>query len=248
MAYTVTHIVIADRINSILGDGVIKNLPLFFGGNLAPDAVHAKPNYQRADKKHSHLCDGIKSYGYGYPEISKLFKDRVNEFIANYYMTAGEDKDLYFGYIVHLLVDELFMFSVFERLEQHLKSNGANPDEPGFSKKLADEISDDPQFYNPVYVKFFSDISYILNLPVHEYDFKQNPVDILEAVWDYEVKDYISVNEININKRWVINNFFKSEKTEYIGTPEIARKFVELAANNIINRLSCEDGIVRLLK
>jgi hypothetical protein len=35
MAGTATHIAIADRINSILGDGVIKNLPLFFGGNLA---------------------------------------------------------------------------------------------------------------------------------------------------------------------------------------------------------------------
>ena len=80
MAGTATHIAIADKINSILGDGVIKNLPLFFGGNLAPDAIHAKQNYQRADKKHSHLCDGIRSYGYGYPEIAKLFKDRVNEF------------------------------------------------------------------------------------------------------------------------------------------------------------------------
>ena len=248
MAYTVTHIVVADRINTILGDGVIKNLPLFFGGNLAPDAVHAKLNYQRADKKHSHLCDGIKSYGYGYPELSNLFKGRINEFIENYYMTAGEDKDLYFGYIVHLLVDEIYMFTVFERLEQHLKSNGANPEEPGFRKKLVDEISDDPQFYNPVYVKFFSDTSYILNLPVYEYDFKQNPVDVLESIWDYEVKDYISVNEININKRWVIDTFFKVEKTESRDYQETAINFVEFAANDIINRLSCEDGIVRLLK
>ena len=239
MAYSVTHIAIADKINTILGDDVIKNLPLFFGGNLAPDAIHAKADYQRADKKHSHLCDGIKSYGYGYPEISKLFKDRVNEFIANYYMTAGEDRDLYFGYIVHLLVDELYMFTVYELLETDLINNGANPDEPGFRKKLADEVNDDPQFYNPVYVKFFSDTSYILNLPVYEYDFTQNPVDVLEAVWDYEVKDYISVNEINISKRWVIDKYFKVEKTESRDDSESAKKFVELAANDVINRLSC---------
>ena len=226
MASSVTHIAIADRINSILGGGVIKNLPLFFGGNLAPDAIHAKPNYQRADKKHSHLCDGIKSYGYGYPEISKLFKDRVNEFIANYYMTAGEDKDLYFGYIVHLLVDEIFALSVFERLENNLINNGANPDEPEFRKNLADEVNGND--YREAFIDTY----------IHDYDFIQNAIDILEAVWDYEVKDYISVNEINISKRWVINTFFKIEKTESNGDPEIARKFVDFAANEIVNRLS----------
>jgi hypothetical protein len=42
MDETTTHIAIADKINDILGDGVIKNLPLFFGGNIAPDAIHAK--------------------------------------------------------------------------------------------------------------------------------------------------------------------------------------------------------------
>ncbi len=248
MAVTSTHIAIADRINSILGDGVIKNLPLFFGGNLAPDAVHAKKDYQRADKKHSHLCDGIRSYGYGYPEIAQLFKDRVNEFIEKYYVTAGEDKDLYFGYIVHLLVDEFYLLSVYERLENHFKTNGANPDEPGFRKKLADEISDDPQAYNDAYIDFFRESSSIMNISANDYDFKQNVVDVLEAVWDYEVKDYIGVNEININKRWVINTFFKGEKTKSNDDREIATKFVDLAANDAINRLSCKDGIVKLLR
>jgi len=237
MAGTVTHLAIADKIYSIVGDGVIKNLPLFFGGNLAPDAIHAKKDYQRADKKHSHLCDGIRLYGYGYPEIAQLFKDRVNEFIEKYYMTAGEDKDLYFGYIVHLLVDEFYLLSVFERLENHLKNSGANPDEPGFRKKLADEISDDPQKYNEAYIGFFSETSYILDISANDYDFKQNAVDVLEAVWDYEVKDYIGVNEINISKRWVINTFFKSEKTKSNDDHEIAINFVGLAAENIIKRL-----------
>jgi len=246
MAITSTHIAIADRINCILGDGVIKNLPLFFGGNIAPDAIHSKKDYQRADKKHSHLCDGIRLYGYGYPEIAQQFKDRVNEFIESYYMTAGEDKDLYFGYIVHLLVDELYTLSVFERLENHLRNNGAHPDEPGFRKKLADEISDDPQFYKEAYVDFFREASSIIDISANDYAFKQNPVDVLEAVWDYEVKDYISVNEINTNKRWVIDNFFKSEKTESNDDCEIAIRFVDLAANDIINRLSCRDGFVRL--
>ena len=237
MPGTLTHIAIADKIYSILGDSVIKNLPLFFGGNLAPDAIHAKENYQRADKKHSHLCDGIRSYGYGYPEIAQLFKDRVNEFIEKYYMTAGEDKDLYFGYIVHLLVDEFYLLSIYEKLENHLKCNGANPDDPKFRKNLAGAINDDPKFYNPDYIDFFKKTSAIIEISANDYDFKQNVVEVLEAVWDYEIKDYISVNEINISKRWVINNFFKSEKTKSNDDNETAIKFVDLTAENIIEKL-----------
>jgi hypothetical protein len=70
MSGTLIHLAIADKIYDILGGDVVKNLPLFFGGNIAPDAVHAKKDYQRAYKKQSYLCDAICSYGYGYPEIN----------------------------------------------------------------------------------------------------------------------------------------------------------------------------------
>lgn len=236
MAGTLTHLAIADKIYYILGGDVIKNLPLFFGGNIAPDAIHAKKDYQRADKKHSHLCDGICSYGYGYPEIVKLFKDRVNEFIEKYYLTAGEDKDLYLGYIVHLLVDEFDMFSAYERLENQLKSDGANPDEPGFRKNLADEVN------NGGHREFFNEDAYISDILAHEYKFKQKVVNVLEAVWDYEVKDYISSNEINISKRWVINTVFKSEPIQdSIMNNDRKRvvKFIDLTAENIIEQLQC---------
>ena len=248
MSDSATHIVIADRINSILGNGVIKNLPLFFGGNIAPDAIHAKKDYVRTDKKRTHLCDGIRSYGYGYPETARMFRDRVNDFIENYYMAAGEDKNLYFGYIVHLLVDEFNLFTVYDQLVNHLKNNGANFDEPGFRRKISDEVNEDPQEYNEAYINIIREISSKLEISAVDYDFKLNAVDMLEAVWDYEVKDYISANEINISKRWVINHFFKNGKTKSNDDRETAVNFVGLAANDAIKRLSCKDGIVRLLR
>lgn len=238
MAGTVTHLAVADKIYSVLGGGIIKNAPLFFGGNIAPDAIHAKKDYQRADKKHSHLCDGIRSYGYGYPQTAKLFKDRINKFIEDYYMTAieNEDKDLYLGYIVHLLVDEFYLLSVYERLENHLKNNGVNTDDPGFRKNLADEVNDDPSAYNEKYIEFFRETSYILDISAQDYDFKQNIVDVLEAVWDYEVKDYIGVNEINISKRWVINNFLKRDNPVN-DDKESAVNFINTASENIIPQI-----------
>ena len=248
MPGSATHIAIADKINNILGEGVIKNLSLFFGGNIAPDAVHSKKDYKRADKKHSHLCDGIRSYGYGYPDKAKLFKDMVNDFIEGYYMSAGNDKDLYFGYLVHLLTDEFYLLSVYERLESHLISNGSNPEEPGFRKKIADEVNDDPEAYNPALIDFFREASSTVEISAYNYGFKQNVVDVLKAVWDYEVKDYISVTEINSHKQWVIDTFFRGGKTKSDADSAIASEFVGLAANSIINSLSCEGGIVRLLQ
>ena len=247
MAGTVMHLAIADKINSILGHGTIKKLPLFFGGNIAPDAIHSKKDYRRADKRHTHLCDGIRSYGYGYPEKAQLFKHRVHEFIEKCYLPACEDKDLYFGYVVHLLVDELYALAAFERLENQLKSGGANPDEPGFRQKLANDISDDPQEYNEDYVGFFRENARIIHISASDYAFEQNIVSMLEAVWDYEIKGYIGADEINANKRWAIDTFFKGEQEKSRDDRKAAMSFIDLAAHSIINQLSCQNGIVKLL-
>lgn len=241
MAGSITHIAIADKMYFLLGDRVIKNLPLFFGGNLAPDAIHAKKDYQRADKKRSHLCKGIRSYGYGYPEIAELFHNRVNEFIENYYLTASEDRDLYLGYIVHLLVDEFYLFTIYRHLEEYSKNNGVDTNEPGFRKNLADSVSNDPNEYNAEYIDFFSDMAKVYDISPHEYPFKQNAVDVLESAWDYEVKDYIGAAEINASKRWVINKYFKSDPPQnniIVCNCDRAIKFIDLAAEDTILRLS----------
>jgi hypothetical protein len=242
MAGIETHLAIADKIYFILGGDAIKNLPLFFGGNIAPDAVHMKKDYQRLYKKRSHLTVGVLDYGYGDSGMAKLFKDRVNEFIENYYLPSGEDKDLYLGYIIHLLTDEFNSRMVYKRLEEHLKNNGANPDEPGFRKNLTDIV------YNGGYREFFSDRIY--SIEPHKYSFKQNVVDVLEAAQDYEVKDYISADEINMEKRWIIDTYFKSEHTQdntINYDPHKAEKFVDLAAENIIASLSGKNDITKIL-
>ena len=242
MAGIETHLAIADKIYFMLGGEVIKNLPLFFGGNVAPDAVHMKKDYQRLYKKRSHLTEGVLDYGYGDSGMATLFKDRVNEFIENYYLTAGEDKDLYLGYIIHLLTDEFNSRMVYKRLEEHLKNNGDNPDEPGFRKNLTGIV------YNGGYRDFFSDTTY--NISPHKYPFKQNVVDILEAAHDYEVKDYISADEINMEKRWIIDTYFKSENTQEDTInydPHKAEQFVSLVAEDIIVSLSGKNDITKIL-
>ena len=234
MPGTLIHLEIADNLYNILGNDVINNLPLFFSGNIAPDAIHAKKDYQRADKIHTHLCDGIHSYGYGYPDVAKIFMNRVNEFIEKYYLTAGDDKDLYLGYVVHLLADKFEMFSACKRLANLFIDNEANPDEPEFQKILADEVN------TGCHRDFLTKDAQSFDFLAHEYKFKHNVVGILEAVWNYEVKDYICSEEINISKRWYINTVFNREvnQTNALNYDHnIVVQYIDITTTKIIEQL-----------
>lgn len=243
MPGTMTHLAIADSIYTMLGDTIIKNPPLFFGGNIAPDAIHAKKDYQRADKKRSHLCDGIRSYGYGYPEIAELFKNRINVFIKNYLMAATENRDLYLGYVVHLLTDEFYLLKAYNQLEDKYRSMGVNPDEPEFRKKLADEVN------NGNHREFFSKYTYNNDILPNEYKFNYNVLDILNAIWDYEVKDHINANEINISKHWIISEYFKNKsvQTDISHDSTHAVQLVYSAAENIVACILDKDGNPKIL-
>ena len=137
------------------------------------------------------------------------------------------------------------MFTAYERLENHLKNNGINTDEPGFRQNLADEVNDDPLYYNDKYIAFFNETSEIINISARDYDFRQNAVDVLEAVWDYEIKGYVGAYEINMHKRWVIDNFFKTKETKTSDDCEQALKLIDLAADDIIASLSNIYGIIK---
>jgi len=85
------------------------------------------------------------------------------------------------------------------------------------------------------------------DLTAHEYHFEQNVVDCLESVWDYEIKGYVGAEELNTSKRRVIQRLFKDEPTKHCKTLDESLRFVDLAAENVITRLSCGDGIVTLI-
>lgn len=219
----------------MLGGGIIQNFPLFFGGNIAPDAVHAKKDYQRADKKHTHLCDGITSYGYGYPESNQLFKDGVRRFAARYAGAAKrEERDLYLGYIVHLLADELEMFSACERLENQLKNRFCGLEVPVYRHKLADEIR------HGEHRNFFIRDAVESDRPAYAYRFQTDAVAVLEAVWDYEIRDDIPIRDIISSKRWVIDTVFKSEPTQYSPAGYDGNRmllFIDSAAEHVSRQL-----------
>ena len=102
MAYTMTHIYIAEAVAERLGE--IKDYPTYILGSIAPDAVHASDTYVVSDKERSHLfVEGLhwgKVSNSGHVDLwensIKAFKESVGD---------KYDKDFVLGYLVHLYTD-----------------------------------------------------------------------------------------------------------------------------------------------
>ncbi|MDE6148507.1 MAG: zinc dependent phospholipase C family protein [Ruminococcus sp.] len=221
MAGIITHIVIADRIAHILDDR-IKDVPLFFSGNIAPDSIHSRENFVRAMKKHTHLRDDIRDADFLKHESQELFHKRLDEFVERYCIKGDKEFDLYCGYLTHLLADELFMKTIRLKFTEEME-------------KLNIKQSDKEYFR---YISF--DLDNIDNRLSQEYSFKNNPKDTLWGAKDYEVKDYLTAGELTNSKGWLTWSWFdnKKEYTEpkYISYESILN-FIEYASNKITGRL-----------
>ena len=108
MAGVIVHLAVADATFKELN---IKNLPLYYAGNVAPDCIHSRKNYQRQMKKHTHLRDGISDWDFILPENLKLFQQRLGKFQKEY-CNKVDNQELYLGYLTHLITDEMFMRDV----------------------------------------------------------------------------------------------------------------------------------------
>jgi len=233
------HLAIADKIYFLLGNDIIKNPALFFCGNLAPDAYESGNNNGIFNKKHTHMCDDevVHSYGYGYPKVAEQFRYRINEFIKNYYMKSGKDKDLYLGYIVHLLTDEIYRINVYQLLEKYLKNGEINSNEIDFRKNLADKVAKDE------YKDIFNELSGMFKISINDYPFEQNLFEIFDRTWDCEIKDFINFNEINAFNNSVLCSLKNEWKQEKIYKSNKSIEFVDIVAKEIIDRIFYKYGI-----
>ena len=100
MPYTMTHLIIADKVSKIFSKH-IKNLPQFYLGNIAPDAVHNRANYISDYKKDSHLCVGDEKWGM--ITNNDEWKNSVINFLNNH--KNSENHDFIVGYCCHILSD-----------------------------------------------------------------------------------------------------------------------------------------------
>lgn len=102
MAYTMTHILIAEKVLEYIKTPV--DYSTYIVGVIAPDAVHACPNYIRVMKEKSHLF--AKGAIWGKVTKESEFNDWLESIKAFYLLNYDRyNRDFFLGYIVHILTD-----------------------------------------------------------------------------------------------------------------------------------------------
>lgn len=214
MAGVVIHLAVADKTADMLN---IKNIPLYFAGNIAPDCIHARENYEREMKRHTHFKDGIRDWDFLEPENLSIFHKRLESF-AQKYCHEREDRELYIGYLSHLITDEMFIREIRSACVVKAEEYGISQTDREFFGFMMRELNWSDAF------------------AAENYRFRNNPVETLRKSFGCEVKDYISADEIISSTEWICQNFFTGKKhyePALLMNPERIYDFTESAADEI---------------
>ncbi len=232
MAGLITHMVVIREMLKLLPAGSIANHGLFYLGSLAPDAVHAREGYIRAYKKHTHFRDDIPDCDFENPKNYVKYQKRLVDFIVENNHREDELFDLYLGYVVHILVDELFITSVRKEFCITMEELGiAQQDQEFFDRILKDMNRNDL-------------------LLTKNYEGMKEIQKELEQAIVYPIKDYIGTPELEISRKWLLSHHFY-EKQELLQPVYISYQrmldFIQIAAKEIIDRLSGNGVLPRML-
>lgn len=226
MAGIITHVVAAREISRLLPEGTIDDIGLFYMGNLAPDAVHAREGFVRAFKKHTHFRDDIVDRDFIIKENRTYFYERIKDFITQNLNRKDGRIDLYRGYVVHNLIDELYLLTLRQEFCEVMKKKGIDQNEPMFFQTIITDMRRN---------------DFLL---MENYAGIEEIREIVENAQIYPVEGYVSAEEINHFREWMLQKHFYSEN-EIISPVYISfektKEFIAMAAEDIVRRLS--DGV-----
>lgn len=195
---------------------------LFFAGNICPDGIMARKNYQREMKLHSHLRDGIPDGTFQEPEKLKLFRSRLASFFHTNVYERGRNFSLYLGYLTHMLTDEKFILEVHSEVLDAIAVTG-------YTSKDRE-----------TFVLFGKDVDQIDFRLVAEYPGIEQAHQALCHVPPYEITGMITEEELTSSRDWIISYFFETphplEETRFLSY-ERMRQFIPEAVEEIIGRL-----------
>lgn len=232
MAGVITHMVIAREILMLLPEGTITNPGLFYLGNLAPDAIHVREGYERAHKKHTHFRDDILDKEFEQDENLEIFHKRLADFILINRDRKDGLLDLYRGYVVHILTDELFMLTVRKEFCVTMEERGI--------------AQNDSRFFDYI----VTDMNRNDFLLVDHYEGSNEIRQFMEQVPIYPITDYLSEREMRESRDWLVQRHYIEKhptlKPCYISYERIWQ-FIRMATKTIIAKLTEEEGLPRML-
>ncbi len=231
MAGVMTHMVIAREIIKLLPEGTIQDEGLFYLGNLAPDAIHAREGYIREYKKHTHFRDNIRDMEFEQEENQSAYRKRLNEFIAKHRDREDGLYDLYRGYVAHILTDELFMLTVRKEFCEAMEGLGIAQSDPRFFEFIIRDMNRNDMLLVNLYEDMEEVKRQVEQVPIHQID------------------DFLSYQEMKDCMEWLIRRHFYEEHElvppVYI-TNDRTIAFVQAAATQIVRKLSEKESPIRM--
>ncbi len=218
MAGTVTHLVIADQLLKPLG---IQSPALFYCGNLAPDAIMAREGYQREMKRHTHFKDGIHLGELHQPECYDQYRRSFRAFAEQHLRPGSADYELYLGYVTHILADEVFILNLRDAHSQRLQAAGKDPEDPAY------------------FAAFGRDVDLNDRRLAREYAFRHPMPKILLTEQDYEIPEYITRQELQNSKAFIIQKNFPSPRGDREPWEESAPAVFPFEENQNFIREAC---------
>ncbi len=226
MAGTVMHLVIADRLLEALG---VKNPGYFYCGNLAPDAIMSKKGYVREMKRHTHFKDGIRLHEFRIPENRKIYEARLQKFVEGLVKKPSAHQEIYFGYLTHMLVDELYLLEFRDHFIDGLVAQGKEPTDEAFIE---------------LFTKDVDQIDWYL---AKNYGFRHPMPEALMLKEEYDIPGLVGYEELLSSKEFIIKkNFLTSHPKESLNvmTMEQNEAFMDLCVRDIPRILRERYGLV----
>lgn len=201
----------------------LKNPVHFVLGNLAPDGIMSRKGYTRPMKMHTHFRDGIPDWEFTAASNLQLFHQRIRQFSEEMLSDPSLDRDLYLGYVTHILTDEIFMKTV----------------RPEFMAKIA--VLGLTERDAKTFEYFTYDVNQIDFKLGREYPGMHEMKECLLCEDICSIRDMITQQELADSREWVRNFFFDQapmpEQPVYY-TYERALQFIQEAALFIKDHLS----------
>lgn len=193
----------------------LKNPVHFVLGNLAPDGIMSRKGYTRPMKMHTHFRDGIPDWEFTATSNLQLFHQRIRQFSEEMLSDPALDRDLYLGYITHILTDEIFMKTV----------------RPEFMAKIA--VLGLTERDAETFEYFTYDVNQIDFKLGREYPGMHEMRACLLCEDDCSIREMITQQELADSREWVRNFFF--DQAPMPGQPvyytyERALQFIQEAA------------------
>jgi hypothetical protein len=175
MPLPMVHLAVAHALIESGSYFAVENLPSFYLGTIAPDAIHMRANLDRAAKNLTHIIEPDKRPPKSNPAA---FYDYVFSAV-NDFMNSNQDSanvDFLRGYCVHILTDQIWGLQIFTPFRDKFNS------EPSQNQNL-----------NKVY---YNNTGIVDNFLYNECEWRKGVWKLLESVKACDFLNLLTAGEI----------------------------------------------------